>query len=334
MNKRLSYLAGLIVTLCFIGEGIAQEHEKLAQSGMQFLSVAADARAAAMAGAVITDTEMKSGALFFNPACMAGMSDFIDFSASQNKWIADITHNAFSFAIRPWHGEYGVFGVSFQSVDYGEVLKTRVDKTNPLGYVDMGDFSPSSLTIGVGYAKALTDRFSVGGQMKWVRQNLGESIISVGTDSSTAVENELTPLAFDFGTLFHTGVKSLVFGMSVRNFSKEIKYAQEGFQLPLVFTLGISMDILDLVTLGGPKQSVVLSINASHYRSHPEQIMVGIDYRFMDILSVRGGYVSGDYEDNFTFGFGVSHYGFQLDYAYTPFGIFDKVQRMTIRFSL
>ena len=294
-------LAGILTT------AYAGENKKLAQSGFQFLSVISDARAAAMADAM-TSLEIGSSALFFNPAGMASMEGFVDMTASLNYWIADISHNAFSLAVSPAGGRYGVFGLSFQNVDYGDFYGTRVDKSTDVGYVDTDVFKLSSMAVGVGYAKRLNDRFSVG--------------------------NELTPLAFDFGTRFKTGFKSLVFGMSVRNFSKEIQYVEEGFQLPLVFNLGISMNVMDFWENAPLKQSLVVSIDASHYRSHPEQLKFGLDYCLMDILSVRGGYVTNNDEDGFSFGVGVSWFGVTFDYAYSPFGIFDKVQRMTARFSM
>ena len=290
-----------------------------------------------MAGAVTT-LPMGSSALFFNPAVMTEMEGFLDMTASQNQWIADIKHNAFSVAIKPGTGNWGVFGVSVQTVDYGEVLGTIVDGSSSEGYQDIGSIEPTALGIGLGYAKALSDRFSIGGQVRWVKQDLGESVIPVSiTESDTTTEkvlNELSPLAFDFGTLFKTGIKSLAFGMSVRNFSKEIKYADEGFQLPLVFTMGISMDMMDLFEIGGPEQSLYLSVDATHDRSHAEQLIVGLDYTLMKFLSLRGGYVSSNDEDGLNFGFGVSHFGLTIDYAYTPFGVFDKVQRMTVRFAM
>jgi hypothetical protein len=308
------------------------ENKKLAQTGFQFLSVVSDARAAAMAEAM-TSLEFGSSALFFNPAGMANMTGMIDVAASDNQWIADIRHNAFSLALSPANGEYGVIGFSLQTVDYGDFYGTRVDKSTDLGYVDTEIFQLTAMAAGVGYAKRLTDRFSVGGQVK---QDLGKSIIpEISTELDTTegeVSNELTPLAFDFGTQFKTGFKSLVFGMSVRNFSKEIKYVEEGFQLPLVFNLGISMNVMDFFEELPVTQSLIVSLDASHYRSHPEQIKIGLDYQLMNLLSIRGGYISSNDESGLSFGMGVSQYGIALDYAYTPFGVFDKVQRMSARF--
>ena len=313
------------------------ENKKLAQTSFQFLGVVSDARAAAMAEAM-TSLEIGSSALFFNPAGMANMTGFVDITASDNQWIADIRHNTFSLALSPAGGEYGVIGFSVQTVDYGDFYGTRVNKGTDLGYDDTGIFQLSAMAIGVGYAKRLTDRFSVGGQVRWVKQDLGESVIPVVTADLDTIEgmseNVLEPLAFDFGTQFKTGFKSLVFGMSVRNFSKEIKYVEEGFQLPLVFNLGISMDVMDFMESSPIEQSLIVSIDASHHRDHPEQIKIGLDYCLMNMLSLRGGYVSSNDEDGISFGVGVRYFGVGLDYAYTPFGVFDKVQRMSARFSL
>ena len=173
--------------------------------------------------------------------------------------------------------------------------------------------------------------------MRWVQQDLGASVIPVISTADTSekrVTNELEPLVFDFGTQFKTSIKSLVFGMSVRNFSKEIEYVDEGFQTPLVFNLGISMNLMDLMAEVPMGQSLYLSIEASHYRDHAEQVKFGLDYRLMNVLSVRGGYLSSNDESGLSFGLGVSQFGFALDYAYAPFGVFDKVQRMTARISL
>jgi hypothetical protein len=338
MKRTVCYMQSIVVFLLIISTSLfGEEKKKVAQTGFQFLSVISDARASALAGAV-TSLSMGSSGLFFNPAVITEMDGFLDVTASLNQWIADINHNAFSLAFKPGTGNWGVFGVSVQAVDYGEVLGTIVDGSNPEGYQDIGIIKPTALGIGLGYAKALSDRFSVGGQVRWVRQDLGESSIPVSiTASDTTTEkvtNELNPLAFDFGTLFKTGIKSLTFGMSVRNFSKEIKYAEEGFQLPLVFAMGISMNMMDLFEIGGPEQSLYLSVDATHYRSHAEQLIVGVDYTLMKFLSIRGGYVSSNDEDGLNFGFGVSHFGLTIDYAYAPFGVFDNVQRMTVRFAM
>ena len=342
MKTKINSIIVTLLLVCLLGSNsLAQDKQKLAQSGFQFLSVVSDAQGAAMAEAM-TSLQTGSNALFFNPAGMAEMSTLIDATASINQWIADIRHTTFSLAVSPAQGNYGVIGFSLQSVDYGDFYGTQVDQTTPLGYKDMGIFNLKALAVGLGYAKQLTDRFSVGGQVRWVQQDLGSSMIPLigqldeisGLDTTQVKKsNKLSPYVFDFGTQFKTGIKSLVFGMSVRNFSKEVKYVEEGFQAPLVFSLGLSMNMFDLMKELPMDQALYMSVDACHHRDHPEQVKIGFEYKALQLLALRGGYVSNNDETGFSYGVGISHFGFTFDYAYTPFGIFDKVHRMTVRFS-
>jgi len=89
------------------------------------------------------------------------------------------------------------------------------------------------------------------------------------------------------------------------------------------------MDMMDLFEKLPYEQSLYLSIDASHYRDHPEQLKVGLEYQIMNMLSLRGGYATNNDESGFSYGLGISKFGFAFDYSYTPFGIFQNVQRMT-----
>ena len=338
MKKKICLLLSGFVVCIFSTSGFGQQ--KLAQSGFQFLSVVSDARGAAMADAM-TSLQLGSSSLFFNPAGMTELNGVVDVTGSNNKWIADITHNTFSVEINPSNGRYGVIGFSFQYVNYGDFYGTVVDGASPQGYDDLGIYKLTAYAAGIGYAKQLTDQFSVGGQIKWLHQDLGSSIIPlvVGSDTSKqTVSNKMSPLAFDFGTQFKTGIKSLVFGMSVRNFSEQVQYVNDGFQAPLAFSLGISMNVLDFVKELPFNQSLLVSLDASHYTDDPEEVKVGVDYRMFDMLSLRVGYSTtnhlNDEGSGFSYGVGLSKLGLSVDYAYTPFGDFGNVQRLTVRFTL
>lgn len=337
--KRLK-ITSLTLVIMILSPSMSYSQTKWAQTGFNFLNVSSDARASGMGDAVNSLSDY-SGALFHNPATMAEMSGFFNSTFSINSWIADIKYLSLSMMFSPFEGEYGVLGISLQSVDYGEVLGT-MNWNNEKGYIDTEIMDPSALAIGIGYAKMISDRFGVGGQIKFTYQSLGKSVIEVpGSSTYKTKANVADAIAFDFGTVFKTGIKSLAFGMSVRNFSKEVTYEQEGFQLPLIFTVGLSANLFDFVEVSGPSQAFILSVDATHPRSHPEQIKIGAEYQFMKILSLRGGFMSNDSEDDFTFGMGVSSAGlgissvnFEFDYSYTPFGVFNNVQRFTARFSL
>ena len=332
MGKTASVLIVLVmISLCCVSQAMAQQNVKLAQSGMQFLSVVSDARAAGMAGAVTT-VRMQSASLFFNPACLAESDALLDFSASYNLWIADIKHYAGSFSVRPMSGDIGVFALSFQFVDYGEILGTSVADTK-IGYVDDGQVNAYATAIGLGYGKALSQAFSVGGQVRWVMQKLGESLVPAGNGTEMKT-NRASAMAFDFGTIFKPGFKSFAFGMSVRNFSKEVKFEDQAFELPLTFTLGVSMDVMDFLQDRSIVHDAHVSIDAVHNRDYYEQVMIGADANLFDVLNLRAGFLSSTDEQGFSFGFGVHQSGVAVDYAYTPFGVFTNAQRVTLRYSM
>jgi hypothetical protein len=311
---------------------------KLAQTGFNFLNVSSDAVAGGM-GDAVNSFSGYSGALTHNPAAMAEMPGLLSVNASVNDWIADIKYLSFSAIVSPLSGEYGVIGLSVQSVNYGDVLGTMV-WPNDQGYIDTGVMDPSALAVGIGYAKVVSDRFAVGAQIRFSYQSLGSSVVPEGNAYVTK-QNVASAVAFDFGTVFKTGIKSLAFGMSIRNFSQDITYEQESFQLPLLFTFGISANLFDFTKWNGSNQSFILSCDVAHPTSHPEQLKIGAEYQFMKVIFLRGGYITGDSEDGITYGVGISTSGLgissadvKVDYSYTPFGVFNNVQRFTVSFSM
>jgi len=328
----------LCLLLLFTGVASAEtEFTKLAQTGFQFLSVVSDARGAALAGAMTT-VPYGSGSLFFNPAGMAEMEAAVDVIASKNTWFADINHTTLSVAFNPGNNKYGVFGFTAQSVNYGDIQGT-MKWPQDRGWVETGSITPSAISLGAGYAVRLSDRFSIGAQIKYAAQQLGRGVVEIHPTESDRLDSlavqkfSTNAVAFDFGTLFKTGFKGISFGMNVRNFSNEISFLQENFQLPLTFAMGVSMDLINLIPRFDSSHSLMLSVDAVHPRSYPEYLNVGLEYSLLDMLYLRYGYLHNRDERNSSFGFGVSRFGLGIDYAYIPFGILDEVQMITIRFT-
>ena len=323
----------ILLLVCFYSAHLFAADVKLAQTGFQFLSVTTGGRASGM-GEAMTTVSGSVNSLFYNPAGLASVQSFVGFSAYQNNWIADINYNSFSLSLSPAGGRYGVFGLSMLSVNYGEIQGTRVYE-NEQGFIDTDIFTPTAHAIGIGYARALSDQFSVGGHIKQATQNLGTSVIPDSDTTTATVTNEATAIAFDFGTIYKTGFKSLAFGMSIRNFSQEVTFQSEGFQLPLTFRMGFSFNLFDFIPIGSSFHSLLVTIDALHPRSYSERMNIGIEYELLEILSLRGGYLYNYDERNITAGVGVhkqiGRLLFGIDYAYTPFGVFDNVNRVTVK---
>jgi len=333
--KKLVYIILALGIFCStVPELFAQytnvPRERRAQAGMKFLSVSVGARATAMANAM-TAQEGGSMAMFYNPATMGWYDGTFDVSFSRFQWISDVTYNAASGA---YNTPIGVFGINALMVDYGEVLQTIRVNTDQ-GYQDLGTLNPSAMAVGLGYARAVTDRFSVGGNVKFVRQMFGDVPVDRNESGSLVTKNYAkNATVYDFGILYHTGFKSLNLAMSARNFSRELTYAEESFELPLTFRVGLSMDMADLTSLNPSMHSFILSVDTEQPRDFSEQIKVGGEYTFMGKFAVRAGYIYPTDEEGLNVGFGIKNIaGFSFDYSYSQFGIFGNINRLSVRFA-
>lgn len=357
MNKRMKSL--LLVLLLAAGAttaalaqtsdwGVTQPGtDKLAQTGFKFLTVNLDPRSAAMADAGTADMTAAATSIFRNPASMASLTG-LNFGASNLSYIADINYNGASLAWAPMGGRFGVVGLSMMMVDYGEIDATMVsdDPNNPSGFVRYSELglanpTPTATAFGLAYARQLSDRFAVGGHLKYVGTNFDEGIIKKLTEADGGGfmmrDNNINTFAFDFGLLYRTGWKSLNFAMTAQNFAPEIKYYEENFEIPLLFRMGVSMDLMDFTTIDKNVHSLLLNVSAERPRDFAENIRVGAEYTIMNTLSLRAGYSYPATEQTVNLGAGVktniSGFGIGADYAYSEFGIFGRVNRMAVNLS-
>jgi hypothetical protein len=170
-------------------EQSAAQLKKVAQSGMQFLKIGVGAR---MAGRGETGIATLDGidAIFWNPAGLALMQNR-QFLFTYNRWIADISQNAFAFGLNL--GGVGTVAASLIFMDYGTFSPTARDPADvglgiDAGFLDPAEASargiyldselqPMDLAVGVAYARQFTDRFWMGWHLKLVHENLGSSFI-------------------------------------------------------------------------------------------------------------------------------------------------------------
>ncbi len=313
---------------------------KSSQTTFKFLSLSVDPLASGTGGAATARNINSSVAMFYNPATMAYMEHTLTAGVAQTQWISDIQYQSASVAYKPGNGSLGVFGISLVSVDYGDFIGTVRDGSSTSGYADTGIFSPSAFAVGVGYARALTDRFAVGGNIKYAYQDLTSAPVDFA-DSGSGYENKdynQSTAVFDFGVMYKTGFRSMTFAMSVRNFARELKYEQENFELPLTFRIGVTMDVLDLTNLDQDMHSFNISVDANRPRDFAEQIMIGGEYMIMQTVSLRAGYTFPTDVEGVNLGVGVHRdlgsFGFAFNYSYTTFDIFDAVHRLGLQIAL
>lgn len=328
------FLLVAIAELCF-----SQGYKKLGTAGMKFLDIDPNARSTAMGGASNSICHDVS-AIFLNPAGMSFVSNR-DFSFSYNSWIADIKQYAIGGAINlatiGLDKIGGVLGISLLYTDNGKMIRTEY-LSSYRDFIQYEEpYTIEEWAIGIAYARQLTDRFSFGGHVRYAVQDLGDTPVYRAIENDTVtVGNRLAPIILDFGTIYNTGFKDLRLSMSFRNFSQELIYVRDKFELPITMRIGMAMDVLSFFVPENSSQSLTIALDALHPRDYTERIHLGFEYSYKN-LALRAGYKFNYDEESFCTGFGlnqrIENTNLKFDYAYTSFGVFDSVHRFSFGFS-
>lgn len=333
MNRKWKYifsiaLAALLLQTPLWADGVS----KIAQSGMKWLSIPIGARGVAL-GSAYTAMANDASAVFWNPAGVA-FAEGGHLFLNQNQWIADITVNAGALT---WNsGNWGVFGLNFATVDWGVIHGTQ-RANNEAGFVETGEFSPDHFAVGLNYARKVSDKFAIGGNVKFLHEDLfGEADVTEGSfDAPTGVTANTDLLAFDFGTVYYTGYRDLRIAMSFQNFSKEVVYREEYFSLPLTFRVGMAMGLTNFFAENSP-HNITLAVDAMHPRDFSERMHFGMEYSFHELVFLRGGYKTNYDQEDFTLGAGLQYdsgnLALGIDYSYVAFENFDGVHMFSLDF--
>ena len=324
---------GLLPSSLFSQVGLSQ----LGQSTMNFLIVGTSPRATAL-GEAYTALGTGSESMLYNPAGLSDMTTNFDVNISYTKWIADI--NYLSGGIAYNLGNYGVVGINLMTVDYGTLYATSLITSDesllyPLGYKEDGVMTNvGAYSVGLSYARAISQEFSIGGTIKLASQSLGVNNFSNGIIRN----NNASKLAFDGGIRFKTLFRSFTFGMSIRNFASNIKREEIDEQLPMVFSLGACMNIMEVINQDLANDNKVnVAADFLHFNNYSERFNLGIEYQYMNMISLRGGYQTNHDISSWSAGVGLKtslyDYIVGVDYSFAKFDIFNNVSRLSLVFS-
>ncbi len=342
MKKQLIVLLVVAVSLSF-------GQYKGGTTAAQFLKIGVGSRAVGMGEAYVAMSRDASG-LYWNPAGIAQTGGG-EIMFLRNNWIADVAIN-YMGVIFPLSG-IGTVGVSITSLTMDDMPVTTELEPNGTGE----EFTASDLAMQVSFARALTDRFSIGFNGKYIQQSIWHSTASA--------------MAIDVGTLFRTQFNDMRLGMSISNYGSSMTmsgrdglirydpapglegnndaipadYAMDDWDLPLIFRVGVAMDILEI---GVTK--ITVAADAIHPNDNYESINLGTELNVMNKFFLRAGWKSPFVETNtslaasdlerreegLTFGAGFdlpifgSASGLRFDWAYADFGRLTNVQRFNL----
>lgn len=323
--------------------------------GSNFLHLLVGARVNAMGGAVGTSVEGPTS-WFINPAGAATSEGFAVAGGHQSLYTdLNIGQNYVGVSL-PVLG--GVVGIAVNSLSSGDIQRTS--EAAPFGAVASGNtFTWMSTAASGGYARRLTDRLTLGGQIKYVTEGIPEANTSW--------------VSFDVGTQFQTGLYGFVLSGAIQQVggsaraagtlvrqqtqSPDISLQTTGIELltretelPTSFRFSVGNELIGstnaLFGSGGKQHRLTAEVAMNDAVDLPVQMAVGAEYGYRDILFLRGG--KRFYNDDRSTGaksmalFGMSG-GFGLripvnkhlvrfDYAFTSIGDLQNVQVFSLEF--
>jgi hypothetical protein len=345
MSKKIFLTAVVLcVALAVVVESVSAQNKRIGTAAAPELLIPVGGRDLAMGGASIATTTGLE-AIHWNPAGLGRMKHSAEGMFSNMTYIADIAVNY--GAVGASFGDFGVVALSVKALNFGDIpLTTEDDPENTAGRF----FSPTFVTVGMSYSRALTDAISAGITAKIISEQI-DRVSSSG-------------FALDFGVQYHglVGVPGLNLGVTVKNIGPQMKYDGSGlyrsarptegqrpeqrfkseaasFELPSVVEIGLGYS-------GSVGDNMMWNVNGSFTNNnlYLDEYRVGGELGItMESLRIFGRAGLGmvpqaqEKENIFgaTFGFGFGYLAggvdITLDYAYRQVEFFDANQVISIK---
>jgi hypothetical protein len=302
----------------------------------QFLLIEPNARITGIGNAgSATDGELEGA--YYNPAA-AGRLTKLEFQLTHIDWLAGIRYDHLVGAVPL--GGWGTGFASLTSLNSGEIDVRTVNQ--PLGTGER--YSVSDFAFGLGFARAITDRFSAGLQVKYFQETVWHS-------SADAV-------TFDVGSVYRIRPDGLHIGSSISNFGTGAGFSGHDLRItydgdPAIhgdnpalpgerFVQSYAVPVLFRVAVGmpwrvSPDWRLWFAAEARHPNSNPESVNGGAEATYRNLLSMRVGYQSlfvKDAEEGLTLGAGIrgqlQSFDYRIDYAWADYGRLGDVHRLTL----
>lgn len=344
----MSHLKRVIFILLILGfsgiETFGGGQNRAGTSGAPELRIPVGARYLAMVGsqiAAVTGLE----AIYWNPAGVDLSPNSANALFSYRSYIADMSMNFAAVSGR--FGDFGTVGLSFRSLNIGEINVTTMADPDGTGQV----INPSYFILGLTYSKTLTDRISIGASFNMINESIDRA--------------DATGLSFDFGVQYKDlfEVPGFAVGVVVKNLGAKIKYDGNGLYTQAESTTGdrgstflkfdaASAELPSEIGIGlsyqryfDEENSITLSGTFQNNNYTYDDYKIGLEYTFKDIFYLRGGYLYSPQStddtpnifQNYALGVGLnlkqfSDLDLSVDYAFVPVKYFDSNHIVAISF--
>ena len=273
-------------------------------TGAQFLRLGAGARPVAMGGAYTAIADDVNGPQY-NAAGIA-WAKHKEAIASYIDYLEGISYSYIGYIHPLQHGS--TLGLAVAYLNSGSI-----DQTNLAGNT-IGTFSSTQSLAMLTYAKTIGSKMSWGTNLKVFQQKIEEE--------------KSNGYALDIGAIYKVWPR-FTLGFNVQNLGPGVKFVQEKDPLPLTIKAGAAYIFVE--------DTLTLSTDAKYQPKEDSKVSenVGLEYWVNQNLALRVGYDTANISDieNFngvTAGLGFQVAGFNLHYAWMPYGILGDTHRISV----
>lgn len=342
MNRSINRSSIILMALCLVGGNLyADGQDRAGTAAAPELLIPVGARDMALGGASIATT---SGieALHWNPAGLARSQTSADAMFSTMSYLADIRVNYMAAGAR--FERLGSLALNIKTLDLGDIPITT--ETSPDG--TGATFSPTFFTLGVNYAKMLTDRIAVGATTHYIVNRIERVDATAmsfsaglqyanlggigGLDMGVALKHIGSRLQFDGPALLRSGQLD-----GLRRPAASYKVEASSADLPSTFEIGLGYRY-PAAAMG----ELNLSSLFRHSNFAYDQWKLGCEYVYDGFFALRGGFDyaadagDGTYIFGTSFGLGLdldlgTLRDVKVDYAYTTVDFFDPMNTFSFQ---
>lgn len=323
------------------GNAFAEGQIRAGTAAAPELLIPVGARDMALGGASIaTSSGLES--LHWNPAGFSKAGSDVGVMFSTMSYLADTRVNYLATGAN--FKSIGSLALNIKAMDFGEIPVTT--EANPDG--TGATFSPTFFTMGLTFARELTDRVAVGVTGHYIVNRIGRvdataTSLSVGLqyanlggisglDLGVALKHIGTRMQFGGSGLLNRGQVN-----GLRRGPSDYVVEASSADLPSTFELGLGYRYVP-AGMGVVNLSSVFRHNNFAY----DQYRMGAEYMYNDFFAVRAGFdYAADSDDDYlygtSFGFGLNLdtgavKDLRVDYAYTTVDFFDALNTFTFQF--
>jgi hypothetical protein len=323
----------LLFILIFAVPAMVNGQSKVGTTAGGFLEIGVGARGVGMGETIVAATNDVTS-LYWNPAGITGIKGS-EATFTHTSWIAGTTLNYAAIALEVPNIAH--IGAQVYIFDSGEMEVTDIIFPDGTGE----NFKVQDIMIGLTAARQLTERFSIGGSVKYIQ--------------STIWRMSASTIGLDLGMQYDTPLKNLRLGFNISNFGGEMQLfgdntarrvdldpsssgtndgllanlAVRSWDLPLTFRLGFGYDVFRTQT-----HALLIVADALYPNNNDAYMNAGIEYAFNNLLFLRGGMSQiflEDVEGQLRAGFGLNIMNrIRADYAWSDRGLLGSTNMVGI----